>query len=388
METNQCNGLSQPAVWKTRAGKLLYATVQGVAIVDPKAIIFNEIAPLVVLEEVKVNDRLIDSTETLTLEPGQGERLEFRYSGLSMQSPEDIQFRYYLEGFDRSWIEAQNRRVAYYTNIPPGTYTFRVIAANGDGVWNEVGDSVSFQIQPYFYQTVWFPIVLVLLALTLIGLAHLWRLQRLETQNKRLVSLVKARTLDLARANTKLKKLSEIDGLTGVANRRKFDETMNEEWKRAYRQQTLLSLLLIDLDFFKQYNDTYGHLEGDEVLKQVATELQSGARRAGDLVARYGGEEFVILIPAAKPEEAELYAERVRQRIEAVAIPHASSQISEKLTISIGVASIQPQQGTTPEDFFLSADRALYRAKDEGRNRISRDQPGLGSDTTISSGPN
>ena len=175
----------------------------------------------------------------------------------------------------------------------------------------------------------------------------------------------------LVEVNHRLAELSTVDGLTGVANRRHFDTLLQTEWARCFRHQASLSLLLADVDHFKQYNDNKGHLEGDECLVRVAEELLTHCRRAGDVVARYGGEEFAIILPATDPGEADAFADRLRQGIEDLAIDHAGSAVSSVVTVSVGSATVVPSAEQTPLDLVRAADRALYEAKRRGRNRVA-----------------
>lgn len=168
-----------------------------------------------------------------------------------------------------------------------------------------------------------------------------------------------------------LESLSLIDALTDIPNRRRFDEALVSEWKRAIRDATPLSLLMIDIDHFKQYNDYYGHGAGDVCLQMVAAELAKGVVRPGDLVARYGGEEFVVILPETNRESALQIAERLRERIEKKALPHVYPSAESVVTISVGVST----QDNIPEYFLPNilndaADNALYRAKESGRNRV------------------
>jgi len=172
------------------------------------------------------------------------------------------------------------------------------------------------------------------------------------------------------KAEETLKRLSSLDGLTGIANRRHFDEIINLEWKRSLREGEPLSLIMADIDFFKFYNDTYGHQCGDDCLKKVAAAIKKGLKRPGDLVARYGGEEFAVILPDTPLEGAQAVAEDLRLRIEALGIIHAKSPLAGKVTVSLGVASILPKQDLNVEALILAADQALYRAKNEGRNCI------------------
>ena len=168
-----------------------------------------------------------------------------------------------------------------------------------------------------------------------------------------------------------LESLSLLDALTEIPNRRRFDETLALEWKRAMRDATPLSLLMIDIDHFKQYNDHYGHGAGDVCLQKVAAELASGVARPGDLVARYGGEEFVVILPATDSEAARQIAERLRDRIEKLKLPHAYSDTEAVVTISVGAATqAGSSENATPQLLHDAADKALYMAKNGGRNRV------------------
>ena len=155
-----------------------------------------------------------------------------------------------------------------------------------------------------------------------------------------------------------------------MANRRWFDESLEREWQRALRDATPLSLILADIDHFKRYNDRYGHVAGDECLKQVAAAMQSCVHRGGDLVARYGGEEFAVILPTTDARHAGEIAERVRNAVIALGIKHADSSAGNVVSVSIGVASVIPDQPGDGVPLVQAADRALYLAKNAGRNRV------------------
>lgn len=190
--------------------------------------------------------------------------------------------------------------------------------------------------------------------------------------------IVRARTrtqLVLRERTRQLLRLASIDGLTGLANRRSFDETLDQEWRRARRNRTPLSLALIDIDFFKRYNDHYGHQAGDDCLKTVATTLAHAAERPGEIVARYGGEEFAVVLPLCDATTARGLAEKMRKRVADLALPHAGSLIGDHVTISCGVATVMgdtDQSGAMPDEAALitAADQALYAAKEAGRDRV------------------
>lgn len=203
--------------------------------------------------------------------------------------------------------------------------------------------------------------------------------ENLKSLNHDLELRVAARTVELNSANealevanAELKKLSRLDGLTGIANRRLFDETLKQEWARCAREGKELSVVMIDVDHFKQYNDHLGHIAGDAALVAVAGALAHSVWRPGDLPARYGGEEFALLLPQTGKEGALSIAERVRDAVRELKLPHPHSSAGEIVTVSLGVASALPPEGTAAK-LLTRADDALYLAKEAGRNRVRVD---------------
>lgn len=170
--------------------------------------------------------------------------------------------------------------------------------------------------------------------------------------------------------NLVLQRLMNSDGLTGLSNRRHFDEYMELEWRRSLREQSQLSLLMIDVDYFKTYNDTFGHLEGDEALRKVAASIRDASARPSDLPARYGGEEFALVLPNTSQGGARLVAEKLRMTVEALKIPHISPSEGSSLTISIGLATTTPTAGSNCRELISAADKGLYLAKNSGRNQV------------------
>ena len=204
----------------------------------------------------------------------------------------------------------------------------------------------------------------------------------LEIHRQRLALQAKTRELDakilelealqaeLQEKNIQLQLLSSLDGLTGIPNRRHFNETLDLEWTRLAREQQPLSLVLLDVDHFKRFNDTYGHVVGDRCLKRVAGALASQLKRPADLAARYGGEEFAAILPGTALEGARHIAEAMRATVQGLEIEHAASPIASVVTISLGVSSVVPAPGCNIVDLIQAADRGLYRAKQTGRNRV------------------
>lgn len=171
--------------------------------------------------------------------------------------------------------------------------------------------------------------------------------------------------------NLVLQRLMNSDGLTGLSNRRHFDEYLELEWRRSTREQTQISLLMIDVDYFKAYNDAFGHLEGDEALRQVAKAIRANSSRPSDLPARYGGEEFALVLPNTSPGGARLLAEKLRQTIAGMNIPHIAPSQGSSLTVSIGLATVVPQVGSHSRQLIQTADQGLYAAKHNGRNQVA-----------------
>lgn len=175
--------------------------------------------------------------------------------------------------------------------------------------------------------------------------------------------------LELVRHRTRLKLLSTIDGLTGIANRRRFDDLFLKEWSRAQREKEAISILLIDIDNFKKYNDMYGHLQGDECLRTVAHALNTASKRQTDVMARYGGEEFVAVLPKTTLDGAKQFAQKLNDIICSLNLPHEKNENYGKVSVSIGVTSVVPTEGLSPVEAIDFADGCLYEAKETGRNK-------------------
>jgi diguanylate cyclase (GGDEF)-like protein len=261
------------------------------------------------------------------------------------------------------WV-AQSFRVLGV--LSPGRYLLRVEGRDYDGVESRPLE-VAVEVLPAFWQTLWFRAAAVAFFALAGPLFYHHRMRRAGRQKAELERIVASRTGQLAEANERLAQLSRQDALTGVANRRRLDEALDDEWRRARRLNVPLALLLLDVDLFKDYNDHLGHPAGDACLKAVAAAVAETHTRAGELVARYGGEEFAVLIAGASLEAAVASAENARRRVAELALPHPSSERGF-VTVSVGVASAMPTDDASVRTLVEAADHALYRAKRAGRN--------------------
>ena len=370
MPSSECNA-AFPAAIRARDGRLWVATARGVAVVDPRANTRNTVPPPVHVEEVLIDGNPAPAGPLRV--PPDTQRLELRYTALGLRAPERLKFRYLLEGYDRDWVDAGPTRVAHYTRLVPGDYTFRVMATNEDGVRSDGEARLAVTVDPRWFETWWAR----LLAIALLGAAF-WgavqlRLAALRARkNEELAHLageLEGTNRQLAVSNMRLRALSYVDGLTGVANRRRFDEALEEACRKAGQQGEPLSLLLIDLDHFKQLNDSQGHQDGDEALRAVASLLAERTEARGGLAARFGGEEFAWLLPGVALDAAIAEAEAFRLKVREAAIRHVSAE-SGVVTASFGVSSSEGSRAPTPTALVAAADAALYRAKSGGRDRV------------------
>jgi len=365
IKVTESSGPAQPAGCIDRSGRLWFPTIRGVSLFEPDRLRHNPVEPPVVIENAVINGRSYAARTPETVPPGKG-NIEIDYTAISFLQVNKIQFAYRLVGFDPDWVNAGGRRAAFYTNLPPRSYTFQVIACNGDGVWNRSGAVFVFTLRPYFTQTALFRWLVFAGSLLLVAGLFFLLLQRSRARERKLERIVDERTVQLQR-------LARYDGLTDLANHRTFYEVFNKEWAVAGREKKPLSVVTVDIDFFKPYNDTLGHQEGDDCLRKVAMAIRAQVKRPADLAARTGGEEFSILLPGTDKEGARSMAESIRVAITDLAIPHPASPIAPVVTVSLGVSTVVPPSATEASQFIARADQALYAAKRQGRNRIQSD---------------
>jgi len=358
----------QNGALKDSDGTLLFGGSHGITRIDSSLALRNDHPPSVQIVDVQVFQRSIEperlSFNDALVELGPDDTFfSFEFVGLDFESPESNRYAFQLVGFDRERIDAGTRNFATYTNIPPGEYQFRVWAANGDGVWAAEPASVAVTVYAAWYQQWWAYILYGLVGVILIVGALRWRTARVLAEKNEDLQYANAQ---LGRANKELERLSVRDALTGLFNRRYFDSRLEEEWFRARRSARPVALLMIDVDHFKGFNDTYGHIVGDHVLTNTAQVCESVVSRQTDFIARYGGEEFVALLFDTPIEGALQIAERIREAIGAKPLVAGV----DRITVSIGACSIVPESDAAPKTLVAAADRALYAAKQNGRDRV------------------
>jgi diguanylate cyclase (GGDEF)-like protein len=377
------------AAFTGKDGLLYFGGSAGITVVAPKMVGIDSVAPQVAITDITVLNRSlargvlpdgvrldgpVTSARALVLPPQQTV-FAIEFAALHFTDPLQNRYAYRLEGFDPDWVQADAmHRSATYTNLNPGKYVFKVKGANNRGLWSSESTSLAITILPPFWKTWWFRTLVAALAAASLAIAYRLRVRSLTRSKRRLEELVAARTCELAASNAKLAALSMTDGLTGVVNRRGFDETLAEQWALAGRSGDPLALLMLDVDHFKLYNDHYGHQAGDHCLQAVAKVIAAHARRPGDMAARYGGEEFALLYPHSHDAHALASAQEVCAAVAALGMPHALSQTGI-VTVSIGVAVRVPDGNEDADTLVWKADQALYRAKQQGRNRAVADAP-------------
>jgi diguanylate cyclase (GGDEF)-like protein len=295
--------------------------------------------------------------------------LTAQFSALNVIDQSELIFRYRLLGASAAWTEASQHAIQF-VNVAPGHYQLEVEAGNGLGNWSGHPAAFVFVILAPWYRTWWFIAICIVVPLLAIFATLRMRVAGARARESELMRMVEEKTADLQRANEELLRLSSTDSLTGLANRRTFDRTLERECARILRSGVQLSLILFDVDHFKALNDTLGHQRGDLCLAMLAGEMERVARRSVDLAARFGGEEFAMILPNTGAEGARLVADMVRQAFADLNLPHPASPIASCLTVSAGVAAASRDLCSLPEELIAAADQALYVAKRRGRNRV------------------
>ncbi len=360
---------NQGAAMVDNAGRIWVGTVGGAAVLEPSVERPDRHADQLQLEASLATA----PREHLLHEPildHRNRHIVFDYALMSFLKESQTQFRTQLIGLDdqpEPWTQ-ENRKE--YQTLDDGDYTFRLWGRDFAGNISGPVD-FGFEVKPAPWNT-WWAILLMILALVfVVFFGFRARVQALRAREKQLSELVDSRTRELATANETLVSLSYADPLTGVGNRRQFDQILETEWRRSIRSDQPLALVLVDIDRFKEFNDEYGHPEGDECLKAVAMTISDGLPRSGDSVARYGGDEFAIVLPGTDLEGALVVAEQLRLAIANLEDRNGPAASKPRIEVSCGVGAVTPSASDDPRRLLKAADTGLYRAKSEGRNRVA-----------------
>ena len=334
--------------WRGPDGRLWFGTPAGVAIVDPSRLRRNARAPTPLIERVVVDHAVHEGRTAVEAAPGT-RRLEFHFTAASFVAPEQLHFRYRLEGYDPEWVDGGTRRAAYYTNLPPGRYVFHVQARNEDGVPSTRDARVSLRLRPYFWQTQWFMLLAVAAAVALALAAHRLRV----------------RMVQRALREEMLRDLSLQDDLTGLYNRRGLLTLAEQRVREAERLRQGFDVVFADLDGLKKINDTLGHPEGDRAIRDAARLLRASFRDS-DVVARLGGDEFAVLMhgdPAHGGEDGAAVEAATARLLEAVAQHNATADRPFELSLSLGFSRFDPAAPRSIESLLEYADQQMYVQK-------------------------
>ena len=376
---DQSDGVSLHGHWANSGarmpdGTILFGGYGGVTIVQSSRIADATMAPAPLITSLQSPSRRMSPQSVVTLN-SPDPSLQIEFASLSYAESHKLQYAYRLGGFDDHWIPADSdHRLAVYSNLSPGTYQFMVKASKGASQWSPV-KTLLIHVVPRWYQTFWWEGVVGLMAsLGVVGIVRM-RTALLVRQRVALESCVTERTRELSAVTQALERLASQDVLTGIANRRRFEDVLDQEIRRSHRSGEPLALLLIDVDDFKSYNDSYGHQAGDEVLRQVALLCQIPLRRVTDLAARYGGEEFAVLLPGVGLSGALSVANSIVAEVANARIRHDSARAAAYVTISVGVSATDALENPSERELIGSADAALYTAKELGRNQAVAARP-------------
>lgn len=342
--------------WRGPDGRLWFGTPAGLAVIDPSRLRSNARAPLPLIERVVV-DAAVHAGDSVIVVPPGSRRLEFYFTAASFVAPEQLQFRYRLEGYDPDWVDGGTRRVAYYTNLPPGPYTFHVQARNEDGVADARTARVTLRLRPWFWQTRWFMALCAAALLAAALAAHRLRVRMVQ------------RTL----REEMLRDLSLHDDLTGLYNRRGLLALAQQLMRQVERDRRGFEVVFMDLDGLKRINDTLGHPEGDRAIRETALLIRASFRES-DVVARLGGDEFVVLSPhdAAAPagEAGAAVGAAVARLLETVARHNAQAEHPFPISMSVGFSRYDPAAPRDIESLLEAADQQMYLQKN--RKHLAR----------------
>ena len=373
--SSQANGGSTPAATLHHDGSVWFATAKGVSQVTHQRLQRMAERQLPVI----IEQLIVDNKEyPLALKPESKQlshvnllagasRVTIHYAGLGFLMSEKIQYQTQLFGFDKSWINEKNQTYTEFTNLAPGKYTFKMRAKYPNGEWQNQAATLTFIIPFYVWQTPLFKLFIIALLFFILYLFYRYRIVLIQQSEEKLKRLVAKQTLDLQKQTALFAYQAIHDQLTGLPNRRAFDEWCDNDFKEAKEHSTSLSLAIIDIDHFKAVNDTYSHIVGDQVIKRLSTILSELLPHCSQQVklARWGGEEFTLLMSANK-EQAMHFCELIRTTIE----KNDFSAIAQDLTLTISIGLTDNSSVVEYNQMITHADNALYYSKNNGRNQV------------------
>ncbi len=358
----------------TAENQLAFATVAGVAFIDEPALVTDSAPPAAHVLSVTIDGQNQKLGEQIRV-PAGSRRIDLQFGIPTQVSPRQVQMRARLLGFSDQWETVGELRQLTYTNIPPCKCQLELSTSRDGMRWLDAGQH-RMLIEPHWYERLSVRIlgfILLLIVVPAVLRLRLWqaadRERRLRTEVAERTDRLNLANLELEGANKQLLELSLSDPLTGLANRRRFSAALDGEWRRGNRRGSSLALVLIDIDRFKELNDSLGHGAGDEALRAVAATISTFARRVDDLAARIGGDELCLLLPSIERSAALRIAQLLRLTISDLKIPSGGDD-EGFLTASLGVAVAVPTADMSAKEFLELADRSLYQAKSEGRNRV------------------
>jgi diguanylate cyclase (GGDEF)-like protein len=293
-----------------------------------------------------------------------------QYAGLGFIMSDRIRYQTKLDGFDNQWVARNQQSLVEYTNLPPGSYNFKVRASYPYGEWHEESAQVDFVITPYYWQKLSFKISMLLLSGLVIFLIFRWRSHLHKLSEAKLKQRIAEQTQDLKQQSQAFEHQATHDQLTGVPNRRAFDKWLIRHFNQATKNQEIMALAIMDIDYFKQVNDKWSHIIGDRVICTIADLLIENAPKNCQ-ISRWGGEEFTIMFPLTNTNTAAAICEELRQKI----AQYDFSDIAVGLSITASFGISDSSKATDYDRLLSQADQALYHAKSNGRNQVSTWQP-------------
>jgi len=372
MPASETNGGGQPACHRDRRGWFWFPTVRGPVAFDPASISRFEPTGRLFIESVSVAGDRIDADGQLLELPTDARDLEIRYTAPQFENAQRLRFRYRLYGADPQWIEAGSSQVARYPVVPVGRHRFEVQLGVDDGRWLDAVRSMELVVPAAGFHIEPRQLILVIAVLLIVLLIFRWRISELRQRDTELTRVIDERTHELKAMNSRLDELSRTDELTGIANHRRLRFYMGEQWRVCRKAGLSLTAIIIDVDHFKNFNDTLGHQVGDRFLRAMAQSLSRLVTAQGGLLARYWGEEFIAVLPRRTLAEGRDIAETLRKAVISLEFRQEGTSTGF-VTASFGVATVVPDQEASPEDLVRRADQAMYQAKRSGRDRVCVD---------------